>query len=324
MSTFRRSLTILKRSYDFHYYRPKSKYIKAKLAYEGSVRAEDTPNVDTPRAEVATSSPGADVANPGADVGSPGASAASRSATTPPSPPIFGDIEAQFGRFVAFGMLLFENTKFCVCFVQVLRKPSSYSWILGASISIVLEILKRSGLWNQGQIAIGLPSWGKTTALKVAYFRAASGVGFMAPALLLCLGVVRGGFLQRWDAIIFLDVSKVMPILIASQIVTELVQDVLVNQLQAKLSLSKFVPVDHLEPEHPLRDFTARDFTLESYAGVFLGGATAVLWILIIFLGPGFAFGAQPRFLTSVPDRWLVSNASAWSSGLVGANETVP
>jgi hypothetical protein len=146
----------------------------------------------------------------------------------------------------------------------------------------------------------------------------------MAPALLLCLGVVRSGFLRRWDAIIFLDVSWAMPVLIASQIVIELVMDVIVNQLQTKFALAKFVPVDDLVPGHPLLDFSKRDFTPGSYVGVFLGGATATLWILVIFLGPGFAFGAQPRFLTSVPDRWLVQiNASAYSLDLIGANETV-
>jgi hypothetical protein len=317
-------MTILKRSFDVHYYRPKATYLKAKLAHHASDSlasggvgaAEDAPDMDTPVEE--GGSPGD---SPRVDGSSPGAIVC---ATTPPSPPIFGDIEAQFGRWLAFGMLLFENTKFCVSFVQLLRRPNSKSWILGVAVSIVLEILKRTGLWNRGQIAIGLPSWGKTTALKVAYFRAASEVGYMAPALLLCLGVVRSGFLRRWDAIIFLDVSWAMPVLIASQIVIELVMDVIVNQFQTKFALAKFVPVDDLVPGHPLLDFSKRDFTPGSYVGVFLGGATATLWILVIFLGPGFAFGAQPRFLTSVPDRWLVQiNASAYSLDLIGANETV-
>ena len=298
-------LTILKRSYDAHYYRPKSKYLKAKLAREasGSIVAratacdDDTP-IDTPRVDVAS--------------------------PTSLNPPIFCDIDAQFGRWIAFGMLLFENAKFCVSFVQLLRSPSSKSWILGSAVSIVVEISKRSGLWNRAEIAIGLPSWGKTTALKVAYYRAAAGVGYMAVALLIGLGCVRAGFLRRWDAIIFLDVSWAMPVLIASQVATELIQDIIVHQLQAKLALAKFVPVDNLDPEHPLLDFSVRHFTLESYVSVFLGGATATMWILTIFLGPGFAFGAQPVFRSSVPDRWLWCNASAWGLDPLGANETMP
>jgi hypothetical protein len=53
----------------------------------------------------------------------------------------------------------------------------------------------------------------------------------MSPMLLLSLGCVRAGFLRRWDAIIFLDVSATMPFLLASQFVAELFEDVLVHGL---------------------------------------------------------------------------------------------
>ena len=89
----------------------------------------------------------------------------------------------------------------------------------------------------------------------------------------------------------------------------------------------KFEPVGTLALAHPLRDFSIRHFTVESYGSVFCVGIIATAWILIGFIGPGFAFGATPLFLNSVPDRWLVANnASAWNSplDLLGSNGSVP
>ena len=243
-----------------------------------------------------------------------------------PTPRLYGDIDANFGRLIAFVALLIENSKFCVSFVQLLRNPKSRAWILGTGCSVVLEVLKRSGLWNKAQIVIGLPSLGRTTALKVAYFRAGAGVGYMSPMLLLSLGCVRAGFLRRWDAIIFLDVSATMPFLLASQFAAELFEDVLVHGLE-RPEFVKFEPVGTLALAHPLRDFSIRHFTAESYGSVFCVGIIATAWILIGFIGPGFAFGAKPVFLNSVPDRWLVANnASAWNSplDLLGSNGSVP
>ena len=64
----------------------------------------------------------------------------------------------------------------------------------------------------------------------------------MLPMLLLSLGCVRAGFLRRWDAIIFLDVSATMPFLLASQFAAELFEDVLVHGLE-RLEFVKFEPV---------------------------------------------------------------------------------
>ncbi len=124
-------------------------------------------------------------------------------------PPLLGDIEAQFSSSCALTALIIGNAASVSTIVEAMLAPQSTAWVLGLTVSSLIEMLTRTGTAQRFElwVAAGLPArfelqWPvrmvQTTALEVVYLRSLGGTGYVTPTMALCIGCLRAvAFVSR-------------------------------------------------------------------------------------------------------------------------------
>jgi hypothetical protein len=187
-------------------------------------------------------------------------------------PPILGDQERNFACQIVMISIFIENSKFASSLVEIMYTPSSRAWILGGSISCVIEVMKRTGWWQQMSVVVlglcGRAEWARMTSVKVLYVRAHATCGYVTVFMAIFIGCVRAASFGDVRCIIWLDVNTTIPIMLLIQLLVEIGQDIVVKAVHAlgwaHLPLSANYP-----PHHPFSIVNFRPFSLSGYAAVF-------------------------------------------------------
>jgi hypothetical protein len=248
-------------------------------------------------------------------------------------PPLLGDIEAQFSYSCALTALIIGNAASVSTLVEAMLAPQSTAWVLGLTVSSLLEVLTRTGTAQRFElwVAAGLAAraglhWPvrmvQTTALKLVYLRSLGGTGYVTPTMALCIGCLRAVAFGEPRAILWLDVSETVCWVLLAQLCVGAAWDATVWVMANKGVLGFEMSV-RFGADHPLCNVAFRDFELEGYANVFLCGCMFIYAVFIAFLGPTFLTGMCRDFAPNATHVWVWHAAQCANATLpVGAGLT--
>ena len=245
------------------------------------------------------------------------------------TPPFIGDIEAAFGQLTALAALIIPNAKFAANLVEVMYTPTSRAWVSGIITSMLINILKRSGLWSRISYKLLAPcGWEElatTNALKVMYYRSQTGCGYVTEIVLLFIGTVRAFWFGKYSMVIWLDVNPIISWVLICSVVAGLFEDTAIWAVQ-RLGWEQFAMPAGFSHDHPLGNTGQRNMYMvelgepgldisidmdelpapfrgyhrrvesQGYAFVFSVGLSFVLFLFVAFLGPTFVFGVCECF----------------------------
>lgn len=246
-----------------------------------------------------------------------------------PPPSIHGDIDLAFGQTIGQLALFIESMKFVASFSEIVSNPNSLTWIATFGFSFVGECFQRTGLQARlfqklaatcgtrncflRLIAALFRRFGAVDALSLGYLRYQRGVGFVAPIIIGVTSVARAIRLGDAGALLFADVSQMLPWVLVVEIGYEVLEDFVVGFAarygisQQELSDKPF-DSDMSSPDlQPLRDASERELGVSGYLNVFAGGSGLIFMVLWLFLGPRFLSGLCPSFNENVPGLWIQS-----------------
>jgi hypothetical protein len=229
-------------------------------------------------------------------------------------PPILGDIEFIFGSVAAYFALIIGNAASVSTLVEVMLSPNSTAWLLSLAVSALQEVLSRTGLmqraelWAAARLAAQFEvQWptqmAQTTALKLVYFHALGGTGYVALAMALCIGCVRAVTFGDPAAIVWLDVSPTVWRVLMAQLAFGVIADVIVWVVERK-GMQNFELSARFAADHPLRDTAFRDFDLKGYTVAFCMGSMFIYGVFVAFLGPAFVTGVCRDFAPNATHIW--------------------
>ena len=276
---------LLKRCFRRHYFEPKTKFIRETRSFiaksQDQLANEETSELQKTKSSAEPEQPSF------------------------PSPPLFGDLEVVFGGTMALFALLIENVKFAASIAEVVKKPESTAWVFGMALSVLFEVLKRTGFWYRGMRAtLRSLGWNENranvNALKGVFLRSQQGCGYATFAIVLGIGTLRAIIFSDVRAIIWLDVNNMVPIVLAAEFGCELFEDLVVWGLHRFWRVEPYVNSTESEEElelnviNPIRDGNCRDLNLQLYVLVFCNGCSIVLLLFLYLLGPVFVLGICP------------------------------
>ena len=231
-------------------------------------------------------------------------------------PPLLGDIEAIFGPQVAFFALIIGNAASVATIVEVVLVPTSTAWVVSLVVSLLIEVLARTGIQQRFELCIAAKlaakfelQWpirsAQMSALKLVYLHSLGGTGYVSPAMAVCIGCVRAATFGDPYAIVWLDVSPMVWKVILAQLAIQVVADAAVLVTQ-KLGLRKFELSTHFAAGHPLSNTAFRDFGLQGYVYAFAMGGMFIYMVYVAFLGPEFVTGLCQLFAANATHVWVM------------------
>jgi hypothetical protein len=231
-------------------------------------------------------------------------------------PPLLGDIEACYSRSAALFALIIGNAASVATIVEAMLAPTSMAWVVSLVVSLLLEVLTRTGVQPHLKLCIAAElaakfelQWpmrfAKMSALKLVYMHSLGGTGYVAPTMAVCIGCVRAATFRDPYAIVWLDVTPTVWKVLLAQLASQVVADATVLATQ-KLGLQKFELSAHFAAGHPLSNTAFRDFGLRGYALVFGEGGMFIYWVFIAFLGPAFVTGTCHLFAPNATQVWVM------------------
>ena len=237
-----------------------------------------------------------------------------------PTPSIRGDQESVFGNLIATTAVLVECLPVVVTLLEVSRQPSSRSWIVGLSLTLVVDILKHTAVWHTVLVYLLSPS-GKQglvmlSAIHVAYIRAQRGACMVAVSLVVAVGSFRAFVFDDLRAVIWLDIHPSVALALGAVVVKEIGEGCILMWIDHKdfrltfpISSKYCVALEcqglELASAHPLGDTSHREFPRStSYIFVISMSLCITLVALLTFLGPAFILGICKNVAAPGHDVW--------------------
>jgi hypothetical protein len=229
-------------------------------------------------------------------------------------PPLLGDVEAAYGRTVAFFALIVGNAASVATIVETMLAPTSMAWVVSLVVSLLIEVLTRTGIHQRFELCVAAKlaanfeiqwpiRWAQMSALKLVYLHSLGGTGYVAPTMAVCIGCVRAATFGDATAIVWLDVSPTVWKVLSAQLASQMVAEAAVRAVK-KIGLQKFELSAHFAAGHPLSNAAFRDIGIQGYAVVFGLGSGFIY--AVAFLGPDFVTGMCHAFAPNATRVWVV------------------
>ena len=185
--------------------------------------------------------------------------------------------------------------------MEVMLSPTSTAWLLSLTASALQEVLIRTGvqqraeLWVAARLAAQFGvQWplffAQTTALELVYLHSLGGTGYVALTMAVCIGCLRPVTLGDPTAIVWLDVSPTVWLVLVAQLAFGAFADAMVWAVERKGLRHCELPVQ-FAAGHPLSNTAFSDFDLEGYALAFGMGGMFIYAVFLAFIGRLFVTG---------------------------------
>ena len=224
------------------------------------------------------------------------------------SPPLVGDIELVFSSYSGMFSVCLVNAKIVAGIVEVSFTPQSTAWISSLILSLLVESMRRIGMWQRVlyrvSSVVGLQELFSVNALKISFQRSQKSCSWMAIAITLSIGCFRAASLGDVRYILWLDISKTVPTMLAANAAAELFKWALEKVCAAKKWI-RFPIAAGFASDNPLRNEAIREIRLwsaldvegagpmcaGSYAYIFGVGGCFIYFAFTAYMGPRFVFG---------------------------------
>jgi hypothetical protein len=231
-------------------------------------------------------------------------------------PPLLGDVEAIYGYHAAFFALIIGNAASVASIVEAMLAPDSTAWAVSLVVSFLFQMIARTGiqqhveLWAAAKLAAKFDlQWpmrlALMSALELVYLHSLGGTGYVAPMMAVCIGCARAVTFGDATAILWLDVSPTVWMVLLAQLLSHIIGDAAVRAVK-KIGLQRFELSAHFAAGHPLSNTAFRDNSLQGYAVIFSLGGCFMYAVYMAFLGPAFVTGMFRAFAPNATQVWVV------------------
>jgi hypothetical protein len=231
-------------------------------------------------------------------------------------PPLLGDQEAIFGYTAALFALFIGNAGLVATIVEATLTPDSTAWILSLVVSLVIEVIARTGIQQRFELWVVAKLKAKCelqwpmriatmSALKRVYVHSFGGTGYVSLTMALSIGCVRAATFGDATMIVWLDVGPAVWKVLLVQLASQIIADAAVAARE-KMGMQEFVMSEHFPAGHPLRNTAFRDFDARGYVFVFGPGVFFIYGVFVAFLGPAFVMGVCRHLEPNATEVWVM------------------